>query len=169
MTSAGAQFLWYASEVLLRLWKPYLQRDLGYYLRWGTNKYKKDYKGTLVSSTLFDILRGLVKPDRAFLYQKSHMSNQLISHRVGHTIRWWAETCHRVAKVCDSSFLLLDMLIKSTSQQEFHFRLIPPLAIRIGLEPIAELVPRAWSYAGHRLTCGADVITHLRCYHQRFF
>ena len=33
---------------------------------------------------------------------------------------------------CGCSFLLLNMLIKLTSQQEFHFRLIPPLQSRQG-------------------------------------
>lgn len=33
----------------------------------------------------------LVKPDRSFNYQKSHMRYHPISHRIGHTIRWWSE------------------------------------------------------------------------------
>ncbi len=35
----------------------------------------------------------LVKPDRAFPYQKSHVGNHPTSHRIGHTIRGWTETC----------------------------------------------------------------------------
>ena len=39
------------------------------------------------SLTLFDIPPWLVKPDRAFLYQKFHMRYHPTSHRIGHTIR----------------------------------------------------------------------------------
>ena len=53
-----------------------------------------DFESTLFFASLWYSPR-LVKPDRAFLYQKSHMSNQLISHHVGHIIRWWAEPFRR--------------------------------------------------------------------------
>ena len=33
---------------------------------------------------------------------------------------------------------------------------------------VATITPHR-QFAGYRLTCGVDIITHLRCFHQRFF
>ena len=85
---------------------------------------------------------------------------------------WW-----RI--ICSYSFLLLNMLIELTSQQEFHFRLIPPSTTltgctsgrsRTGTSKCSQDFKSGVStystteaYAGYRLTCGAASITHLRC------
>ena len=50
---------------------------------------------------------------------------------------WW-----RV--ICDYSFLLLNMLIKLTSQQEFHFRLITTFVHSVGFEPTYSSYIREW-------------------------
>ena len=49
-------------------------------------------ESTLFFASLWYFPR-LVKPDRAFPYQKFHIGNQPTSHHIGHTIWWWARTC----------------------------------------------------------------------------
>ena len=73
--------------------------SVGSYWSWGfgyrTSLRPSDYidfRSTLFFASLW-YSPWLVKPDRAFPYQKSHMKYHLTSHHIGHTIRWWAETC----------------------------------------------------------------------------
>ena len=60
----------------------------------------------------------LVKPDINLLYQQFHMRYHRTSHRIGHTIRWWTETCSQDRSwTCSAESLQL----RHSSSVSFNF------------------------------------------------
>ena len=65
-----------------------------------------NYESTLFFASLW-YFPWLVKPDRAFPYQKFHIGNQPTSHHIGHTIWWLVRPCsqERIRTPNDATFL----------------------------------------------------------------